>query len=189
MKRVYDHGTQEGVSMFLGVEVEHTLARGLKTLFVVGLVDINVYEFSWQRNGTTPVATGFSEYAKAAGITHVYLGANQSFPQDPSVKDWADWTRMCQEFLALGAWVTLELDVKHSESLLDTGLTENRKFIPMISVKLPYVQQLGYNATIKLDDKGFSSSNPGVWCHQLHDLMQRDRFTDWTQYTKDTVIQ
>jgi hypothetical protein len=58
----------------------------------------------------------------------------------------------------------------------------------MISVKLPYIQQLGYNAIIKLDDKDFKASNPGVWCHSVHDLQNRTVFTDWSKYTKDEVI-
>jgi len=47
---------------------------------------------------------------------------------------------------------------------------------------------LGYNATIKLDDRDFAATNPGVWCHNLHDLQNRDRYTAWSRYTKDRVI-
>ena len=68
-------------------------------------------------------------------------------------------------------------------------MTEYDTFIPMISVKLPYMNQLGYNATLKLDDKGFKETNPGVWTHRIHDLMDRKVFTDWTKYTKDEVIE
>ena len=71
---------------------------------------------------------------------------------------------------------------------LDSPLVEYHNFIPMISVKLPYIQQLGYNATIKLDDKDFNASNPGVWCHSLHDLKNRNVFTDWSKYTKDQIL-
>jgi hypothetical protein len=58
----------------------------------------------------------------------------------------------------------------------------------MVSVKLPYLQQLGYNATIKLDDKDFNATNPGVWCHSLHSLQNRSVFTSWSKYTQDEVI-
>jgi hypothetical protein len=58
----------------------------------------------------------------------------------------------------------------------------------MISVKLPYINQFNYNATLKLDDKDFKATNPGVWCHSLHELQNRKGFTDWTKYTKDEVI-
>ena len=57
----------------------------------------------------------------------------------------------------------------------------------MISVKLPYIALLGYNAVIKLDDRDFAATNPGVWCHELHDLMSRDRFTSWDQYSQDEI--
>jgi hypothetical protein len=91
-------------------------------------------------------------------------------------------------FIGRGYWCTLDIDVSEIEGLLETGLTEHNHFIPMISVKLPYLQQLGYNATIKLDDKDFAASNPGVWCHQVHELLDRKKFTDWSQYTKDEIV-
>ena len=58
----------------------------------------------------------------------------------------------------------------------------------MISVKLPYINQLGYNATLKLDDRDFDATNPGVWCHSIHKLQDRSVFTDWSKYTKDQSV-
>ena len=55
-------------------------------------------------------------------------------------------------------------------------------------VVVPYVKQWGYNAMIKIDDKDFKASNPGVWCHSLHDLMDREKFTDWGKYGLDKVL-
>ena len=45
-----------------------------------------------------------------------------------------------------------------------------------------------YSLEIKSHDKDFSATNPGVWCHSLHDLMDRNTFTSWAEYTKDEVI-
>jgi hypothetical protein len=95
---------------------------------------------------------------------------------------------MIYPFLSKGYLCTLDIDVNQIEGLLESGLTERNNFIPMVSVKLPYLQQLGYNATIKLDDKDFAASNPGVWCHSLHSLLDRKVFTDWSKYTQDEVI-
>jgi hypothetical protein len=58
----------------------------------------------------------------------------------------------------------------------------------MISAKLPYLQQLGYNATIKIDDKDFQATNPGVWCHSVQSLIRRRVFTPWDHYTKDQPL-
>ena len=74
------------------------------------------------------------------------------------------------------------------QGVLEMPVIGHRRFIPQISVKLPYLQQLGYNATIKLDDIDFEYSNPGVWCHRLRDLTTTDTFTDWDQYGKDEII-
>ena len=95
---------------------------------------------------------------------------------------------MIRPFLAKGYWCTLDIDVTATEGLLEGGLCESNNFIPMISVKLPYIQQLGYNATLKLDDKDFDATNPGVWCHSVHELQNRAVFTDWSKYAKDETL-
>jgi hypothetical protein len=41
---------------------------------------------------------------------------------------------------------------------------------------------------IKIDDRDFAATNPGVWCHNLHDLQSRDAFTDWNQYQHDRTL-
>lgn len=165
----------DNVRFFTGVEVEHTPAYDRATLFVVGV---------------QPVEEILSLLKESYWISHVYFGANQSFPKGigNNADTWNMWTNMIMACMTEGYWCTLDIDVADVEGLLESGLTEHRLFIPMISVKLPYLQQLGYNATIKLDDVDFAKTNPGVWCHQLHDLLDRTRFTDWTQYTQDEVI-
>ena len=171
-----DRAGHETADFFVGTEVEHTPAFGKLTLFVVGLQ-------SEQR--ITEMLTKYG-----TGIEQIYFGANQSFP-NPDVNDaaeWNAWEQMITTFLKHGFLCTLDLDVKSVEGLAESGLTEYNNFIPMISVKLPYIQLLGYNATIKLDDKDSRATNPGVWCHSVHELRDRKVFTDWSQYTKDVVL-
>ena len=162
------------VSFFIGTEVEHSPAFGHRTLFVVGVQDGQIA----------------AQEALNNDCTHVYFGANQSFPNlDTNDGDaWREWESMIMDCLNRGFLCTLDLDVKSVEGLIEGALVEYNNFIPMISVKLPYLQMLGYNATIKLDDKDFAATNPGVWCHSLHDLRNRKVFTDWSKYTKDEVI-
>jgi hypothetical protein len=166
----------EDVKFFFGKEVEHTPAYGMDTLFVVGVQPVEDIKDALAR----------STYE----TNHVYFGANQSFP-NPAVNDfssWNSWEDMIGPFLKEGWLCTLDLDVACVEGLAESTLVEHNNFIPMISVKLPYMKLLGYNATIKLDDKDFAATNPGVWCHNLHDLQNRDRYTAWSRYTKDKVI-
>ena len=176
MKRTYTEGIKESITFFVGIEIERTPAYGMKTLFVVGVHD--------------PYT--IMELANKHGCEHIYFGANQSF-KTLGVNDaatWRPWENMI--YVCLDSehefWCTLDFDVREAEGLLESGLTEKRRFIPQISVKLPYLNQLGYNATLKIDDKDFSATNPGVWCHNLQDLLGRDRFTDWDQYDKDEII-
>jgi hypothetical protein len=180
MIRDYSDGVTNDVKMFVGTEVEHTPALGMRTLFVVGILD----------------PAKIHAYALAHDCDHIYFGANQSFPKI-SLSDstqWRVWEDMIVTMLKSGRghthsyMCTLDIDISCVEGLIEGPLTEFNNFIPMLSVKLPYIQQLGYNATIKLDDKDFKATNPGVWCHSLHNLKDRTVFTDWSKYTQDEII-
>jgi hypothetical protein len=173
MNRDYADGTAEGVEFFTGVEVEHSPAYGMETLFVTGV-----------HSADTVIAT-----AKENNVKHIYFGANQSF-KTGGVNDamtWGLWEKMITPCLKEGFWCTLDFDVKEAEGIHESPFCEYRKFIPMISVKLPYLTQFNYNATIKIDDKDFEATNPGVWTHRLHDLLDSKVFTDWDQYKDDEI--
>lgn len=174
MKREYTTGTAEDIKFFTGVEIEKTPAYDMKTLFVVG-----VQEFR-----------AIHTLATANKCTHIYFGANQSFPRlaTDDADAWRPWERMIDQCLEEGYWCTLDFDVSVVQGVLEMPVIGHRRFIPQISVKLPYLQQLGYNATLKIDDIDFEASNPGVWCHRLRDLTTTETFTDWDQYGKDEII-
>ena len=44
------------------------------------------------------------------------------------------------------------------------------------------------NISIKIDDKDFKATNNGVWIHQIHDLQDRQKFTDWSKYENDNPL-
>ena len=175
-----DRKGHENTEFFVGTEIENSPAHGKPTLFVVGLQPVDIIRWRLEEANSK----------RREPIQHVYFGANMSFPNPPidDAMTWSKWENMILPFLNQGIWCTLDLDVSAVEGLLEGSLTEQALFIPMISVKIPYIKQLGYNATIKLDDKDFAATNPGVWCHSIHDLMSRDRFTSWDLYTKDETL-
>jgi len=166
---------RQSVIYFTGYEVEHTVCYGMKTLFVVG---------------TPPVEEILQQANRDVDIKHIYFGTSQSFP-DIGVNDaeeWREWETVIQKCLDEGYWCTLDLDVAQAEGLAEGGLLENNRFVPMISVKIPYIKLFNYNTTIKIDDTTWGHSNPGVWTHQLQSLMSKDKYTHWDQYTQDTEI-
>jgi len=165
---------RQAVKFFTGYEVEHTVCYGMKTLFVVGV------------QPTEEILSLASEH----GVDQIYFGTSQSFPSISAnnARVWSEWETMIKECLDNDYWCTLDLDVAQAEGLLEGGLIEYQRFVPMISVKLPYINQFNYNTTIKLDDRTWGATNPGVWTHHLHKLMNKENYTYWDQYTKDTEL-
>ena len=169
MKRTYDTGEETNVQFFTGIEVEHTPAYGLKTLFVTGVHPVE--EIALNLNGAE----------------HIFFGANHSFnPQTP--EEWDAWQDMIQFFLDKDYLCSLDIPLSAVEEFNDGGLNENDNFIPQIRVPIPYIKLWNYNTMIKIDDKDFKATNPGVWSHSLHTLMDRKNFTDWSQYKNDKVL-
>jgi len=177
MKREYESGTKEGVAFFVGKEIEQTPAFGKTTLFVIGVQDVE------------EILHLVKNYPHSK-IEHIYFGANQSFPKlrNNDAEGWKQWIDMIEPFLDERYLCTLDLDVNQVEGLLESCLSDYHSFIPHISVKIPYLSQLGYNATIKIDDKDFKATNAGVWCLPINDITQRKYFTSWHEYKNDEII-
>ena len=173
MKRTYDTGTADNIIFFTGIEVEKTPAFGLKTLFVTGVQDYNK----------------IMKFIKEEHCEHIFFGANHSY--DPVGSDeFEDWDLMIRAFTDQSILCSLDIpSTINLEWFLDGGLVESNYFIPQLRVVVPYIKQWGYNAMVKIDDKGFNASNPGVWCHSLHDLMDRNKFTPWSKYGLDNILE
>ena len=172
MIRDYTTGVTDKVEFFVGTEVEHSPAYGLKTLFVVGLQDPEKIQSLAAQNK----------------CEHIYFGANMSF-NPASDAEWDEWTERVHALMAVGYMCTLDVRLEHVPKLTETKMSELTQFIPMISVKMPHVKLLNLNTTVKIDDIGFNKTNPGVWCHSLSDLTNKKVFTDWSKYTTDEIIQ
>jgi hypothetical protein len=110
MKRDYTDGVKENTTYFTGVEIEHTPAYDMKTLFVVG----------------TQRAEEIIDLAKEKQCNHIYFGANQSFPKIDvnDARVWKQWEVMIQACLNADYWCTLDLDIACVEGLLEGPLVE-----------------------------------------------------------------
>lgn len=171
MQRDYTDGQNDSAVFFIGNEVEHTPAFGMKTLFVVGVQPIKVIE--------TKLAV--------SGINHIFFGANHSF--NPNGYDEHKlWEDMIMYFIDKDYLCSLDIPLNQVEEFNDGGLNEHDNFIPQIRVPIPYIRLWNYNTMLKIDDKDFKATNPGVWSHSLHTLMDRSKFTDWSQYKNDEIV-
>ena len=155
MNRNYSDSVEKDIIFFVGNEVEHTPAYGMKTLFVTGIQTPHEIQKHYTDNN----------------CEHIFFGANHSFNPDTDED-----------------WIHKNIITRTMFKLLETGLQEYDNFIPQLRVPIPYVRQWNYNTMIKIDDKGFKQTNPGVWSHSLHELMDKKKFTDWTNYGLDKII-
>lgn len=177
MMRTYDTEdgktiTTDSATYFVNIEVEQTPAYKKNTLFVIGL----------------PEAEEIIKYAYKYDCTNVYFGTGTTFnPED--TEDYKDWNIVMCDVLDEGFWVTLDFDlIPYGPAVKVMGCNEYDRFIPMLSIKTPDLLGWNYNATVKLDDTDFRKSNPGVWCHRLHNLLDTEKFTDWSEYKGDTFV-
>ena len=172
---------RQDVVYFTGYEVEHTICYGMYTLFVVGTPPVeDILRIADESQ---------SMLDETKRIKHIYFGTSQSFnPKNVSMEEYAPWDNVILPCLQKDYWVSLDFGVEHIEGVIESGYSEWPRFVPMISVKLPYINQLNYNATLKLDDITWGKTNPGVWTHHLQSLMSKDTFTHWDQYTQDKEL-
>jgi hypothetical protein len=173
MKRNYTDGSAENIKFFTGYEVEHTPAYGMHTLFVVGVQLVKDIED----------CLAISTYE----TSHIFFGANHSY--DPyGYEQHEEWESMIKYFLDKDYLCSLDIPMSQVEEFNESCLCEYNNFIPQIRVPIPYTKLWNYNTTIKIDDKDFNATNPGVWSHSLHTLMDKNAFTSWTAYKNDNII-
>ena len=169
-----DTNERQAVKYFTGFEVEHTICHGMKTLFVVGVQPIEE----------------IIKLATEHEVQMIYFGTSQSFnPTAITQEEYKPWDNMILPLLQTTEfWVTLDFDVKHVEGVHESGYCDYNRFVPMVSVKMPYIKLFNYNTTVKIDDLTWGATNTGVWSIPLTSLQQRRYYTHWDQYTQDTTI-
>jgi len=173
MKRKYNTGTKDDITVFIGKEIEHTPAYGMDTLFIVGVLstkEINEY---------------LEQYPN---IEHIFFGANHSYDNVENIDEYDVWEHMIMYFLSAGYLCSLDIPLSKVDMFNESGYNEFNNFIPQIRIPIPYVSSWNYNTMIKIDDKDFNHSNPGVWTHRLHNLQDDKCFTSWDKYSLDTIL-
>lgn len=169
MRRDYTDGVKDNIQFFIGNEVEHTPAFGMKTLFVTGVQPVEHIALNLQ------------------GCEHIFFGANHSF--NPSGYDeHKSWEDMISYFLNMDYLCSLDIPINQVEEFHEGGLCSYENFIPQIRVPIPYIKLWNYNTMLKIDDKDFKATNPGVWTHSLHELQDRSKFTPWRKYKNDIAL-
>lgn len=170
MDRDYKTGKSDSVGIFSGLEIEHTPAYGLQTLFLArnDLLFDRIVELAEQVN------------AKA-----IYFGANRSF-----MHNIANTSQLIKRLMDKGYWCTI--DYQHSvhaevkERFKD--IWKEEKFIPFCSVIFPNSED-DDNLCIKVDDVDFNATGPGVWTMSMNHFKQSAGFTSWDEYKQDEPIE
>jgi len=175
MREYKNQSNNTNVQFFVGKNPEHTPAKDLPTLYVIGVPDIE------------EIIRIITQYMGKDEIKHIYFGAEQSFTVSTH-EDMAEWIAIIQHFLTLDYWCTLDFDLSLVNFINESDLISWNRFIPLVSVKVPYAHNLGYNAVIKIDDTQFNHSNYGIWCHRVHDLLDYNKYTKWSDYADDVIV-
>ena len=170
MDRDYKTGKSASVGVFSGLEIEHTPAHGLQTLFLA-------------RNDLT--LEQIRELAEIVKAKAVYYGANRSFMYNHGLQ-LAQMMKLMDE----GYYVTIDYPYSlHTEvKKRFESVWKNEKFIPFCSIIFPNSED-DDQLCIKVDDVDFNKTNPGVWTMSMNHFKQSAGFTSWKEYKKDKPIQ
>ena len=170
MLRDYKTGIKEGVGVFSGKEIEHTLAYGLQTLFLA-------------RNDLT--YDQIQELCESVKAEAVYYGANRSF-----ISNVANQVGQMTQLLERGYFVTLDYPYSmHNEVQKQFNLVWNHeKFIPFCSIIFENVDN-DKQLCFKIDDIDFNKTNSGVWTMSMEDFRKKAGYTKWEDYKKDEPIE
>lgn len=153
---------------FVKKYLENTPAQGLTTLFVTGVHPVDAIQ-EW-----------IDDLSLTDPIRHIKFGIDQSY--DPKFYyQYTSWENMIIPFLKKGFLCSLDIPLYCVREFNDGNLCEYQNFIPEICVPIPYIKTWNYNTIVKIDDFVDHSTNPGVWCHSLHSLMDRSKFSGWSQ--------
>ena len=170
MDRDYKTGKSNSVGVFSGIEVEHTPAHGLQTLFLA-------------RNDLT--FDNIKSLAQSVNAKAIYYGANRTYMHNHGMQ-----IAQMKRFLEDGYYVTVDYDYRIHEQVKGKFemLWKNEKFIPFCSVIFPNSED-DDQLCLKIDDVDFNKTNPGVWTMTMDHFKQTAGFTSWEQYNQDEPIQ
>jgi len=162
MKRPYKDGEHADVVYYVGVNVERTLAYGQRTLFL-------------------------NEMRPFQMVIDIYIGANSTFKPKTS-EQWSEYDVLVEGLTTAGFMVTMEHNLTQSSWFLESCFADNNMVIPVLAVEIPFISQYGNNSCLKITDKGFGETNPGVWVHSYNDITKTDAFTHWSKYKDDLPV-
>ncbi len=160
---------------FIGIEVENTKAKGLKTLFLAGAYS--------------------TQEAIVAAMGHdaeqIYLAANQSY----LCRDDHDWAAAIIGLLNSwkGRFVTIDVPFEFRDQFLNelSGFCfDQKRLIVQYSLHVRDVSQDLPNTYLKLDDRIEDVTNPGVWVWPWAEMLDvtKPNFTSWQAYKEDQDV-
>ena len=170
MKRIYSTGTKKDVTVFSGIEVEHTPAYGKQTLFLA-------------RNDLT--FDQVQECAVMVNAEAIYYGANRSYIHGHYMQ-----VPQIMKFLEHGYYVTVDYPFELHQMVNQKFalVWKHKKFIPFCSIIMPDSEE-DSSLCFKIDDVDFNKTNPGVWTMSMKDFKDKAGFTKWDEYKKDEPIE
>ena len=166
----YKTGVKDDIKVFSGVEIEHTPAYGLQTLFLA-------------RNDLT--FDQIQELAVLSNAEAIYYGANRSY-----IHSHFQQVLQVIKFIEHGYYVTVDYPYElHQLVSQKYALTwKHKKFIPFCSIIMPNSEE-DTSLYFKIDDIDFNKTNPGVWTMGMKDFKDKSGYTKWEDYKKDEPIE
>ena len=166
--------TVDKTNYFVGDEIEHTPNFGLRTLFIVGDQDM----YSKQEV--------IKKLATENNCQHLFFGANHSFTtrQELQLMEFVHVLHNMSKHYKISIDVPADL----IEKAMFAHIHEVKDICIQIRFPIPNVLKLNKFTQIKVDDRDFKATNPGVWTVPLTSMLNEKVFTPWDLYDNDEPV-
>lgn len=147
----------------VGMEQNNSPAKGLLTLFLIGLMPRQIIVDAIDKAQVSPTVV-----ASPLHLSHIYFGSAMSFTPEHI----ATWASLIRFFLQEGFWCSLEVKMSHLPLVRKTLLCRKSRFIPVVHFDIPYHAELGQHATLRI---GESWSSPIATITQSNPMNNQHR--------------
>jgi hypothetical protein len=163
-------GTTRKPDFVMGKELENTKNKGLKTLFVTNVDDLDLVEQLYKETKAKQMYFEFTHGIRQQKNTNNVINK---------------FKKALDRFLPIGIPIALDTPAEFAEEFADYG--KHKNLILNILVQLPQLDKHNKNTVIKLGDNFKNGKNKGIYVASISAIKNKKNMTPKSKYNNNDV--